>query len=116
MAQKFLGFPLSDELAARVDEVVQDIKGSEDKRQYALKAFQVVSDLSDVGLNYFFIETLKKAGLGKIKMMAVEGAIKTGKRAILTVGKRIIKGMSNEQLLVIAETFEESMTVRPAEA
>lgn len=115
MTQKFLGFPLSEELTARVEEIVQDIKGTEDKRQHALKAFQVISDLSDVGLDFFFIQTLKRAGLGKIKMIAVEGAIKTGKRAILTVGKQIIKGMSNEQLLVIAETLEESLTIRPTE-
>lgn len=115
MAQKFLGFPLSDELTARVEEVIQDIKGTDDKRQYALKLFQAISDLSDVGLDFFFIQTLKKAGLGKIKMIAVETAIKTGKRAILTVGKQIVKGMPNEQLLVVAETLEESLTIRPTE-
>ncbi len=109
MAHKYLGFPLPDELEARILEVVNEVKSATNKRQYALKMFQVISDLSDVGLDYFFIQSLKRAGLGKIKMLAVENAIKIGKKGILTVGKKIIKGMNDDQLLVIANVLEESM-------
>ena len=109
MAQKYLGFPMSDALQGRVKDVVNDMKTNSNRVQFALKLFQAISDLSDAGLDYFFIQSLKRAGLGKIKMMAVEQAISIGKKAILTVGKGIIKGMTDEQLLVIAEILEESM-------
>lgn len=109
MAHKYLGFPLSNELEARVLEVINEVKSTTKRRQYALKMFQVISDLSDVGLDYFFIQSLKRAGLGRIKMIAVENAIKIGKKAILTVGKKIIKGMNDDQLLVIANVLEESI-------
>lgn len=114
MVQKYLGFPLSDALENRVNEVIIELKSTPKRRQHALKLFQVISDLSDEGLDYFFIQSLKRAGLGRIKMIAVENAIKVGKKAILTVGKGIIKAMSDEQLLIIVNVLEESITVSPS--
>ncbi|WMX12629.1 MULTISPECIES: hypothetical protein [unclassified Aureispira] len=116
MSQKYLGFPLSKELENRVQDVLLDLKNNHDRRQFALKLFQVISDLSDEGLDYYFIQSLKKAGLSKIKMIAVENAIKVGKKAILGVGKSIIKAMNDEQLLVIGSVLEDSLTIRSEEA
>ena len=116
MSQKYLGFPLSEGLENRVQEILADLKNNTNRRQFALKLFQVVSDLSDEGLDYFFIQSLKRAGLGRIKMIAVENAIKVGKKAILTVGKGILKAMNDEQLLIIGSVLEDSLTVRSEDA
>jgi hypothetical protein len=116
MSQKYLGFPLSEGLENRVQEILLDLKGNTKRRQFSLKLFQVVSDLSDEGLDYFFIQSLKRAGLGRIKMIAVENAIKIGKKAILTVGKGIIKAMTDEQLLIIGNVLEDALTIRPEDA
>lgn len=116
MSQKYLGFPLSDGLENRVQEILADLDNNTSRRQFALKLFQVVSDLSDEGLDYYFIQSLKRAGLGRIKMIAVENAIKVGKKAILTVGKGILKAMNDEQLLIIGDVLRDSLTVRPEES
>jgi hypothetical protein len=116
MSQKYLGFPLTEGLEDRVQEILADLKNNTNRRQFSLKLFQVVSDLSDEGLDYFFIQSLKRAGLGRIKMIAVENAIKIGKKAILTVGKGILKAMSDEQLLIIGNVLEDSLTVRSEDA
>lgn len=116
MSQKYLGFPLTEGLEDRVQEILLDLKNNTNRRQFSLKLFQVISDLSDEGLDYFFIQSLKRAGLGKIKMIAVENAIKIGKKAILTVGKGIIKAMSDEQLLIIGNVLEDALTIRPEDA
>ena len=75
----------------------------------ALQLFQVINDLSDVGLNHFFVQSLRKAGIGKIKLIAVENAMMVGKKAIMTIGKGIIKAMDDKQLLTIAEFLESSL-------
>jgi phosphoribosyl-dephospho-CoA transferase len=113
MPKMYIGFPLDSELEGRVIEVVKDIQTSEDKRQYALKIFQVVNDLTNVGLDYFFVQSLKKAKIGKIKMIAVEQATNIGRRAVMTIGKSLVKSLSDEQLLVIANVLEESILTRP---
>ena len=46
-------------------------------------------------------------------MIAVENAINVGKKAILSVGKGIIRAMNDEQLHVIAEVLEESVLSVP---
>jgi len=112
MAQMYIGFPLDSELEGRVLEVVNDIQTSENKRQYALKLFQVVNDLTNVGLDYFFIKSLKKARIGKIKMIAVEKATNIGRKAVMTIGKSLVKSLSNEQLLIIANILDESIVAR----
>ena len=114
MTKKYLGFPLSADLESRVLEVINDVQTASNKRQYALKLFQAINDLSDVGLDYYFIQSLRRAGLGKIKMIAIENAIKMNKKAILTIGKGIIKSMNDEQLLIIANIIESSITVSAA--
>ncbi len=107
MAQKYLGFPVPDDLHARVEEIICEIRKASNKKQYALPLFEVVSELSDVGLHYFFIQSLRRVKIGRIKMMAVENAIRIGKKAILSVGKSIIKTMNNEQLSVLVDVLEE---------
>ena len=97
MANKYLAFPISPELYSRVENAVAEVKNNSNKRQFALKVFQVISDLSDTGLDYYFIQSLKRAKIGHIKMIAVENAINVGKKAILSVGKGIIKAMNDER-------------------
>ncbi len=109
MAQNYFGFPVNDDLQTRMSSVIQKIQNSELKRPYALELFQVINDLSEAGLNYFFIDSLKKAGIGKIKMIAVENSLNMCKKAIMTVGKGIIKAMSDDQLHTIANFMEESL-------
>jgi len=116
MAQKYLAFPIPTDLEERVQTTIQLIKEADNKRQHALKLFQIINDLSEIGLNYFFVETLKRANLGRIKLIAVRNAIKVGKKAIMTVGKGIIKSMNNQQLETIATVLEESILQKKEEA
>lgn len=106
MPAKF-SFPLTEALELRIKTLIEEVRATEQKRQYALKAFQIVSDLSDIGLDYFFVQTLKRAGFGRIKIMAIENALSIGKRAILTITKKMMKNMSDEQIAVIIDLFEE---------
>ena len=109
MTTKHLSFPIPETLENRLTEVLSTIKESDSRRQYALQLFQVINDLSDVGLNHFFVESLRNAGIGKIKLIAVENAMLVGKKAIMTIGKSIIKAMDDSQLLSIAEFLESSV-------
>ena len=111
----YLGFPLSDELLEKVQTLIVDLRSSENRRPLAMRLFGVISDLSDEGLHHFFIASLAKVGLGKIKLMAVENGLKIGKKAILSVTKRMIKGFNDEQLLMAADLLEEGLTIRPNE-
>lgn len=109
MPQQYLGFPISTDLHQRILILQEQVEAAENKRKHALQLFQIVSDLSDAGLNHYFIESLKKAEIGKIKLMAVENAIHVGKKAILTVGKQILKAMTSEQIGIITGVMVDSL-------
>ncbi len=115
MTTKYLGYPLSDDLLQRIEAIVKEFEETENRRPHALRFFQIVSDLSDEGFGFFFIESLRRANIGRIKMMAVENSLKIGKKAILSVAKSMLKNMNDEQLLVMAHILKESITIRPEE-
>lgn len=112
MKQKYLGYPLSADLLQRMEEIVAEFEQNEDRRAHAMRFFQIVSDLSDEGLDFFFIESLRRAGMKKFTLMAVEKSLKIGKKAIMSVAKGMIKKMDDEQLLTMAQILKESITVR----
>lgn len=108
----YLGFPISDDLLTRVQDLIQDLRATDNRRPHALRLFQVISDLSDEGFQHFFIDSLHYVGIGKVKIMAVDNAIKVGKKPVLSIVKRMVKGFSDEQLLLTADLLEGGLTVR----
>lgn len=115
MTQKYLGFPISADLLERIESIVVDFEATENRRPEAMRFFEIVRDLSKEGLGFFFIESLRRAGMGKITLMAVEKSLQIGEKAILGVAKRMIKKMTDEQLLVMVRILKESLTVKEEE-
>jgi hypothetical protein len=116
MKQKYLGYPISEGLLKRIEEIVVDFEQNEERRPHAMRFFQIVSDLSDEGLGFFFIESLRRAGMKKFTLGAVEKSLKIGKKAIMGIAKGMIKKMDDEQLLTMAHILKESITVKEDEA
>lgn len=116
MKQKYLGYPISEGLLQRIEAIVAEFEQNEDRRPHAMRFFQIVSDLSDEGLGFFFIESLRRAGMKKFTLSAVEKSLKIGKKAIMGIAKGMIKKMDDEQLLTMAHILKESITVQEDEA
>ena len=112
---KYLGFLIPQELDQEIQDLMLKMKNTDNKKQYAMDVYNTVVKLSNSGLDYFFIEPLKEAKIGMLKMKSVKVALNTGKRGMFAVAKTIIKGMSNEQLDLVIQLFERSLTVRPDE-
>lgn len=108
----FLGFPIPNALYEQMLMVIESIQNANSKKQYAMDLFEIIEELSNEGLNFYFVESLKKAGLGKLKISLIENAINLNKKAILSIGKGIIKSMNDQQLLAIANILKEAITVK----
>lgn len=111
--QKYLGFAIPEELQQTIEDLLTKLKASDDKSQYSMEIFKVVQELSHEGLDYFFIRPLKKAQIGRIKMKSIQVALNAGKRGIFAVARGILRSMNDEQLNVVVELFEQSLTVHP---
>lgn len=113
MKQNYLGFPIPKHIDEKLHAVLAKVNTTEEKSKYAMDIYDVVVDLSDAGLDYFFMKPLEEAKIGRIKLRAIAFAIKTGKKGILSVGKGIIKAMNDKQIEVVTNMLEKSITVRP---
>lgn len=102
-----IAFPLSEALRERTEALITALCEDEQPTQYAKELVDVITLLADEGLGFFFIKSLKHAGIGGLTLMAVETALSSGKKAVLYVGKKIIMGMSAEQLRRIGESMRE---------
>jgi hypothetical protein len=110
---KYLGFPLTPELENKTNTLMHNMRNTEDKTKYVNDLYSVIQDLSNVGLDYYFIQPLKTAKIGMLKMKSVEIALSAGKSGIFTVAKGILKSMDNKQLEIVMQLFEKSLTVHP---
>lgn len=104
---KYVSFPLPENLRLRCEEVAAKMLASDNKKQYVNEFWGCVEDVSDAGLKFFFVDILKKAKVGMLTLAGIEMAISTGKRAVLTVGKKIVNGMNDEQLGTLAEFMQD---------
>ncbi len=113
MSQKLLGFHISEAQYEQLRLTLDKVNAASDKRPFAMELFAHIETLSDVGLNYFFVQPLRRAKIGGFTIKAVEMAMNLGKSGVLKLGKGIIKGMDSAQIAIIAEVLENSLTERP---
>lgn len=113
MPTHYLGFPLPEATETKLRELLDKVKKAEKKTLYAMDLFNVIVALSDIGLEYYFLEPLRRAKIGKISYALISKAINVGKGGIVFAGKSIVKGLDNEQLMIVVDLLDSSLTVRP---
>jgi hypothetical protein len=112
MPTKYFGFPLTEAVEQKIATILPKARAAKDRRVYALDLFEIITEVSNQGLDYFFIQSLRRAGITGFKIKMVETAMNMGQSAVLSIGKGILKAMSHEQLAVVLDLFEDSMTTK----
>lgn len=115
MTHKYLGFPIPESLQRKIDETLANARAATDLRPFAMDLYDIIEELSEKGLEFYFIQPLKKANISVLKIKAIEFAMNTGQSAVLSIGKGLLKAMDSKQLMVVVELIENSLTVRPTD-
>lgn len=102
-------FPLDEETRRLAEHYVAGVRITEEAKPYQKDLIELIDRLADTGLEYFFIQTLKEAKVSGLWVRATQTAMRTGKRAILAVGKKIVRRLSLEQLRTVAQVIERSI-------
>ena len=110
------GFEISPEAAQKIQKLLAKAADLTDKTPLAMEIYAIVEELSTVGLSYFFIQPLKLAGIGGLKIKTVEIAMNLGKNAVLSIGKGILKAMSSAQIEVVLNMLKNSYINRSLSA
>ena len=100
-AKPFLRFYHSRALRTRTNAVLAAIERDEDPTRHADKLANLVVELTDAGLTYFFSQPLKAAKVGFL----LDQTASIGKSSALTMISPVIRNvicwMSKEQVLVV---------------
>jgi hypothetical protein len=102
-------------LAARISQQVADdardliarIREADDPRDLRKEGAEGVVKLTEIGLEAFFLRPVVQAGLGSVTAALVRVGLKSAGAAIAVFVRRIVGGLSGEQMLIIADLVEE---------
>jgi hypothetical protein len=108
-----LSFPLSEELRQQTVETLAKLRESSDRRQHIPLLSDLISELTETGLEYFFVHSLKQAGVGLIGVSTAKLGIASTSKGIPVVINRLVGLMSNDQLLAVAEFIDGSLIEEP---
>lgn len=105
-----LGFRLDQELTEETLSTIEGLRGDPGRKDHVATLVKTVLKLTDVGLREFYVRPLEQAGAGTIALGTAKIGISTAKRGISVVVNKLLKGMSEKQLLSIADSMEDLLS------
>ena len=107
--QPFLRFYHSESLRARTLEVLTTIEKAKDGKPHRAALADIVAELTDSGLEYYFQRPLKLAKVGFIAEQSANLGIGTAKRVFGSVIHNIIGHMDDPQLISVCGYIRQLM-------
>ena len=107
----YLGFPISEELHARVLESVRRVREAPPEKGHTDFVTATIIGMTDAGIGFFFSEMVGRMRLGKAADRIAAVTLKTVKGGLHLIIHKVGKGLSNEQFHPLVEFLEETLVV-----
>jgi hypothetical protein len=98
-----VGFRISPDLRARTEAALATVRADPADRARVEELVEVVLELTEVGLDYYYLEPLRRARVGAMGSTAARMGIATVGRGIPAIVRRVIVSLDEEQVLEIAD-------------
>ena len=108
-----LSFPLSPDLRKQTLETIAALRESSDRRQHIPLLSDLISDLTEAGLEYYFVHSLEKAGVGVIGVSTAKLGIASTAKGLPVVVNKVVGLMSDDQLSAVADFIEAALIEEP---
>ena len=105
----FLRFYYSESLRERTLAVLTTLEQGEDTRRNRAALAEVVLELSDSGMDYYYLRPLRLAKVGSVVEQSAQFGIGGFTWIMAPVIRRIIGRMDNQQVLTICSHIRELM-------
>jgi hypothetical protein len=102
-----LAFALDEPLRERTEQVLAEVRGSDDRRANSAALAALVVDLTKAGLDYYFLRPLEQAEVGFLHLNAARVGLRSAGKSIPLVVNNVLGSLSNRQLVQIAEYVED---------
>lgn len=97
-----LRFHHSDALQARMEVVLDTLEAAEDPEEHSGALADLVSELTESGMDYYYMRALKLSGAGFVAQRSAGVGISGAVRMISTVSRQFIMRMDGKQLRAVA--------------
>ncbi len=104
-----LRFHHSTELRTRTLAVLDALESADDPTEHREALAEVVMELTDVGLAYYFLKPVQDAKVGVLAMQTTKVGLAGILRLMSPVARRVLGGMDREQLLGVSAHIRELM-------
>ncbi len=104
-----LRFHYSTALHARTLEVLEALETSEDATRHRGALADVVLELTEAGLDYYFVQAVQDAKVGYVAEQSTKLGLSSIRKVMGPVIRRVIGGMSAVQLLSVSRHMRHLM-------
>jgi hypothetical protein len=108
--EPFLRFYHSDELRAKTLAVLTALEQAPDPQEHCDKLADLVAELTESGMSYYFLRALKLAKSGFVVEQSARLGMSGAVKLISSVSRGFIQRMSAAQLLVVSRHIRELAT------
>ena len=105
-----VGFEIDNVQYARILEIVAALREDPADREIVGNLIDVILDLTDTGLTYFFLHPLELVGVGAFRRKGAEVALGTAGRVLPSVVRSTVGSMDESQLLQLADFIEQMVS------
>ena len=106
-AEPSLRFHHSSDLRAKTNAVLDALQARPDQPKHGESMADLVHELIEAGMEYYFLRALKKAQLGFVAEQSARVGMSGAVRMISSVSRQFIVRMDRQQLLVVSEHIRE---------
>ncbi|ARU55169.1 hypothetical protein OLMES_1084 [Oleiphilus messinensis] len=112
--QEHMVAPLSAEHHRRANDVIAKIKLAEQASKHTIELIDIILDLTEHGLHFYFLSPLERIGAGSMTMKVAKVGLGSTYKGMKMVISKVLKNLDDRQILMLTEFLEEIM--HPAEA
>lgn len=105
----FLRFHHSDKLRRKTMEVLNIVEGAEDATVHTSELTDLVLELTDVGFDQFFLQSLKDAKVGFVVQQSAVLGLAGVQKVMGAVVRKFIGRMDHQQLLSVCSAIRSFM-------
>ena len=113
---EIIGFPIARDPAARLRDVAARLRTADDAALPRRETAELVIQIMTTGLDFHFRRPVRALGAGSTLRRVVDMAVHAGTRAAGGAIRRVMRGLSPEQMRYVADYLEEAAHRVPAGA
>ena len=109
MSAPRLAFPLEPEEVRRIEDVLGRMREARDPRALVEDLALLVAELTERGLDRYFLEPLRRVEAGPVARSAARLGVSAAARTLPPMVRRVLRSLDGEQLRGIADFLEERL-------